>query len=333
MMTAAPSSALPARRLALIAVLIQLTYTLLAHGYAWFGLPQSAAMREALSTPQFLAQFAATTVATLAVVGLVVWSTMHRWLARHATQAVDEPRKLYGTFISLLLLFTLTSSAGIAILQSRLMEWLLANRDVLDGWFGQSFIGKMIALNVLIKLLTILTDIIGAWAVVRIAAWTVRPAGPAGGPEYGRSHAAWIAGLVVLIWQLNASTIVGGYLHAQSPEAGGLAYALGYLVMPAAVLALCARACLKILPPDTGRAGPGRAAIHGTLAFWIAQGLGIGLGYLSIKAMTWSQLVRVAQSQMTVAVLLLAYGALLVVGCRAGKLALYRGANAPSRQA
>jgi len=334
MMTASarPPTSL-AWRLALVALLLHLAYLAAIHGYTLFFMPQTDAMRELFGSPRYLAQLAAYTASTLAISGLVAWITMHRWLARHAARAVDEPRKLYCTFIPLLLLFLLISSSALAIVHSRLTDLLLTYGQVLDDWFGPNIAWKFMALTLVNKAMAVILDILGVWAVVRIAAWTVQPAGAAGAPAYARLHASWIAGLTVLIWQLSASAMLGGYLQAQLSNPGWLEYVLGALVLPAAVLPLCALACLKALPDELGRAGPRRAVAHGTLAFWIAQVLGAGLAYLIVRAMTWHQLMRAAQSYMTGGVALLAYGALLALACVLGKRALYRQGRGQASQA
>ncbi|MNV73373.1 hypothetical protein D3C71_1665180 [compost metagenome] len=103
-----------------------------------------------------------------------------------------------------------------------------------------------------------------------------------------------------------------------------MGFALGYLILPAVLMAMCVLLCLSLLPRAIGTARLGRAVAHGTLAFWLAQALGVGLGYLIVRAMTWDQLIRAAQSSWTAVAMLLAYGALLALGCLIGRRALYR---------
>ncbi|MGH8817534.1 MAG: hypothetical protein ACREX5_13150, partial [Achromobacter pestifer] len=94
------------------------------------------------------------------------------------------------------------------------------------------------------------------------------------------------------------------------------------------ILVLCTHVCLKILPRPVDAARQGRALAHGTLAFWLAQVLGIGMGFLAVLALRWGQPTRIVDSNVVVAVTLLVYAALLVLGCVVGKLALYT----PSRK-
>ncbi|WMD17980.1 hypothetical protein RAS12_15080 [Achromobacter seleniivolatilans] len=306
------------------AAFLHLAYGVLIQGYALTATPWLEQLRDRYLLPQFLMPMVVNMISSSLIAGLTVWIAMHRWLARHNTAAVDEPRKLYGTFIALLLLFTLAASAGSAILQNKMMDYVLSHRMSVSAWLGASGIHHMLALSLLLKALNIVVDILGAWVVVRIAAWTVQPSGPAVRPVYVQRHAAWIAGLTVLAWQLNVSIALGGYLQLQTLSAGWLQYVLGYLVLPAVVLALSALVCLKILPRQIGTAGSGRAVAHGTITFWVAQALGIGLGVLAIRSMTWSQLGRAVESNMAAAVTLLIYGALLALGCAIGRWALYR---------
>ncbi|WP_454673321.1 hypothetical protein [Achromobacter pestifer] len=311
-------------RLALTAVVVRLAYAAIVQTYTLIGVPQFAHMRETFTEPQFLAPMLAHIFAAVAIAGLTTWGAMHRWLARNHATAVDEPRKLFGTFIALQLLYTLAVAAGMAFLQSIGLQFIMENPDTLAAWFNVGMVGRFIALSFIIRVLTIALEIIGICIIVRIAAWTVQPAGQSGGPAYGRRHAAWIAALTMLIWQLNVSIALGAYLQMQSLKAGWMEFALGYLALPAILLAMCALVCLNILPRQIGTARLGRAVAHGTLAFWLAQALGVGLGYLIVRAMTWDQLIRAAQSSWTAVAMLLAYGALLALGCLIARRALYR---------
>ncbi|MBO1016210.1 hypothetical protein IPU70_21775 [Achromobacter sp. SD115] len=319
-------------RLALTAVFLRLAYSALVQSYSLLALPGLERMREMYSQPQFLAPLLAHIVAGAVIAGLTTWGAMRRWLARHDATAVDEPRKLYGTFIALFLLYTLAVAAGMAFLQNTLMRFVMDNRDVLQERLGFGMIGQFLTLNIITKLVSIVLEIIGICVIVRIAAWTVQPAGPAGGPAYERRHAAWVTALTVLVWQLTVSISVGSFLQMQAPGASWTEFALGYLVLPAALLALCALVCLKTLPHPIGTARFGRAVAHGTIAFWLAQALGIGIGFLVVRAMTWGQLIRASESHAAAAMTLLAYGALLVLGCLIGRLALYRGAKAATQE-
>lgn len=308
-------------RLALTAVIVRVAYAALVQSYSVFGLPQSDLLREMYSQPQFLLPLLTTIAASTVFTGLTVWSVMHRWLRQHNTQAVDEPRKLFGTFIALLLLYSLIVSAASAYLSNVMMQYVMERAGG---------VGHFIAMGLLIRALTIVLEILGAYVVVRIAIWTVQPAGPAGAPAYEQRHAAWSSGLTVLGWQLSVSLALGGYLQMQTLSAGWLEYTLGYLALPAIILVLCTQICLKILPRPIGAARQARAVAHGTLTFWLAQVLGVGMGFLAVRAMSLGQLMRIAQSNLTTAATLLVYAALLALGCLIGKLVFYTPSTKPA---
>lgn len=327
MIPSARSPSSLAWRLALVAVIVRLAYAALVQSTTMFGLPQSEQMREMYSQPQYLMPMLTNIVASAVMVGLTVWGTMHGWLRRHDTTAVDEPRKLFGTFIALQLIYTLMVSAAIAYLHNVGMQFLMAQRGALTERFGIDLAGQFLAMGVLFRVVNVVLEIAGMFVVVRIATWTVQRTGQAGAPAYDRRHAAWNTGLTVLAWQLTVSIVLGGYLQMLFLNADWPSFVLGYLVLPALLLVLCTLVCLNILPRQMGAVGPGRAVVHGTIVFWLAQALGIGIGYLVIQAMSWSQLMRAAQSIGAGVAALAAYAALLAVGCILGKLALYRQAH------
>lgn len=327
MIPSARSPSSLAWRLALVAVIVRLVYAALVQSTTMFGLPQSEQMREMYSQPQYLMPMLTNIVASAVMIGLTVWGTMHGWLRRHDTTAVDEPRKLFGTFIALQLIYTLMVSAAIAYLHNVGMQFLMAQRGALTERFGIDLAGQFLAMGVLFRVVNVVLEIAGMFVVVRIATWTVQRTGQAGAPAYDRRHAAWNTGLTVLAWQLTVSIVLGGYLQMLFLNADWPSFVLGYLVLPALLLALCTLVCLNILPRQMGAVGPGRAVVHGTIVFWLAQAMGIGIGYLVIQAMSWSQLMRAAQSIGAGVAALAAYAALLAVGCILGKLALYRQAH------
>lgn len=306
-------------RLALTAVILRVVYATLALSYQLFGLAQSAQLRQVYSLPQYLMPLLTTMAASTLFVGLTVWGTMHRWLRQHNTQAVDEPRKLFGTFIGLTLVFSFAITVSTIYVHKALIRTVVEHAGTT---------GQYITVALFISVLTIALETLGAYLALRIAMWTVQPAGPAGGPAYEQRHAAWNAGLMVLGWQLSVCIGVGSYLQMQSPSVGWVQHVLGYLVLPVVILVLCAQVCLKILPRPIGAARQGRALAHGTLAFWLAQVLGVGMAFLAIQAMSWDPLMRVAQSNVAAVMTLLVYAALLALGCMVGKLALYT----PSRK-
>ncbi|MFD4839333.1 hypothetical protein ACFWP0_17650 [Achromobacter sp. NPDC058515] len=319
-------------RLAVAAVLLRLGYIALIQIYTLTGpSPYLDRVRESYSQPEMLAPLLANMAASLVIAGLATWGAMRRWLARNDTAAVDQPGRLFGTFLALQALYTLCLSAGLALAQNAMLGSLIKGGSLLDEWFGLGVTGQFLAMNLLTKAVTIPLEIIGVCLAVRIATWTVAPAGPAGGPVHGRRHAAWIAGLTVLAWQLSISITLGGFLQMHTLGAGWLEYALGYWVLPAIVMALCALACLKVLPRELGRARIGRAVAHGSIAFWFAQAAGVGLGVLALRAMTWNQLAFASESYVAAGVTLLIYAALLALGCLIGARALYRGGKQDPR--
>ncbi|MPS79011.1 MAG: hypothetical protein E2591_13135 [Achromobacter sp.] len=319
-----PSRASLAWRLALVAVVVRLLYGVLVQSYTMLALPQSDQMREVYSQPQYLMPMLANLAASVLMVGMTVWGTMHGWLRRNDTTAVDEPRKLFGTFVALQLLYTLMTSAATAYLHSEGMQYLMTHRGELTERFGLELTGQFLAMAILFRIVYIALEIIGMVVVVRIAAWMVQRQGPYGAPAYDRRHAAWIAGLTVLAWQLTVSIALGGYLQLQYLNAGWPSFVLGYLALPLLLSLLCALACLKMLPRHIGGARMGRAVAHGSLAFWLTQAAGIGLGYLAIRSMSWRDLARAGESYVAGVTTLAIYAALLVLGCLLGRWALYR---------
>ncbi|MDH0683421.1 hypothetical protein [Achromobacter animicus] len=303
-----------ALRLALTVVIVRVAYAALLQGYTLIGLPESAQLRETFSLPQYLVPFLANIAASSIFVGLTVWSTTHRWLRQQSTHAVDAPGKLFGIVIILTLVFSLAVSGLMIHLQSALVLYAAQHASAAN---------KFLTLGLFLGALAVALEVLGAYLAVRIATLTVQPADQAGGPAYEQRHAAWSAGLMILGWQLSVCIAMGSYLNAQSLTVGWLRYALGFLILPVLLLVLCTVVCLRILPHPIGDARQGRAVVLGTLAFWLAQVLGVGLGFLAIRAMTWDQLIRAADSNVVAVVMLVVYAALLMLGCLVGKMALY----------
>ncbi len=317
-------------RLAVAAVLLRLAYTALVQAYSLMApSPYMDQVRESFMQPPVLAPLLANVASTLLIVGLAAWGATRQWLARRDASAVEQPARLVGTFLALQALYTLCLTSGMAIAQNAMLGSLIKSGSLLEEWFGLDITGRFIAMHLLIRAATIPLEIIGICLAVRIAAWTTTPAGPACSLALTRRHVAWICGLTVLAWQASVSIMLGGYLQMQSLEAGWPEYALGYWVLPMVLLALSMLACMKVLPRRLDHPGPehpglGRAVALGSLAFWFAQALGIGLGLVVLSSMTWSQLVWAAQSQAATGLALLAYGALLALGCLIGARLLYR---------
>lgn len=310
-------------RLALVAVMVHLLYGALLQGYSMFALPHSQQLREAYSQPGNLVPLLASMLASALLAGITVWASMHGWLRRHDTRAVDRPGKLIGTFIALQLIYALMISSGAAYLHNLGMQYIMAHQDALTEQFGLELRTQFLVLSLILRVVGVSLGIIGMIVTVRIAALTVQPQGPSGAPAYERRHAAWIAGLTVLTWQLFISMTLDGFLKLQSLGASWTPYLLGYLVVPALLLLLCVLACLKFLPRHLGRAGVGRAVAHGSFAFWLAQLAGIGLAYLVLVSMQGIALVSAGGSYLPSIVVLTVYAVLLALGCLLGRLALY----------
>ncbi|MGV2906811.1 hypothetical protein ACNPP7_13610, partial [Achromobacter sp. AGC25] len=155
-------------RLALAAVFLRLAYSAVVQGFMLFGLPDTRQMRELHTQPEYLAPLLAHIVMGAAIAGLTTWGAMRRWLARHDTMAVDEPRKLFGTFIALLLVYTLAVAAGMAFLHNVLMQFVMTHRGTLEEWSGVGVIGQFLTLGIVVRVATILLEIIGVCLVVRI---------------------------------------------------------------------------------------------------------------------------------------------------------------------
>ncbi|MEN4919770.1 hypothetical protein ABE485_13920 [Achromobacter spanius] len=312
-------------RLAVAAVLLRLAYTALVQAYSLMGpSPYLDQVRESFTQPPVLAPLLSNVVSTLLIVGLAAWGATRQWLARHDTSTVDQPGRLLATFLALQALYTLCLTSGMGIAQNALLGNLIKSGSLLEEWFGLGIAGRFLAMNLLIRAITIPLEIIGICLALRIAAWTAAPAGPSGSPALTRRHVAWICGLTVLAWQTSVSIMLGGYLQMQTLEAGWAEYALGYWMLPIALLALSSLVSLNVLPRRLERPGLGRAVALGSLAFWFAQAVGIGLGLVVLTSMTWEQLAWASQSQAAAGLALLAYGALLALGCRIGSRVLYR---------
>lgn len=312
-------------RIAVAAVLLRLAYSVLVQAYTLMTpLPYGDQIRASYMQPPVLAPLLATLVSTLLVVGLTAWCATRQWLARHDAATVNQPGRMLATFLALQALYTLCLSSGVGIAQNVLMIGTFKSGSWLEEAFGLGIVGRSIAINLMIRAVTIVLEVIGIWVALRIAAWTAGPTGPGAGLTLTRRHVAWICGLTVLIWQTSFSIMLGGFLQMQTLEAGWAEYALGYWVLPVALLALVTIVCLKLLPRAFEFAGTGRAVALGSLAFWFAQVLGLGAGLIILKSMTWEQLAWAAQSPASAALVLLAYGALLSLGCLVATRLLYR---------
>lgn len=200
---------------------------------------------------------------------------------------------------------------------------------MVDQAFGYYGTRRMLLMALPPKLCAILLTILGSWLAVRIAAWSVTPVAATQAPFLQRRHAAWIAALTLLLWQLHVALVIGLYFMSDAGSAGMLEHAIGYWIVPALLLALAAWVCLRSLPQALGTAGMGRAIAHGTFAFWLTQALGIGLALLIIRTMTWSQLMRAAASYTTSVVSVLIYSVLLALSCYLGARLFYRRRTPP----
>ncbi|MCY1517052.1 hypothetical protein D9M68_517190 [compost metagenome] len=311
-------------RLTMAAIGLQVLGTALLQAYLLLASPMAAQMREIYARPEMLATTGVQLAAGCILVGLVTWCTTQRWLRRHGASGVDRPGRMTAVLLALSLVLFVLISVAQALLQHAFYSLIVTYKEWVDNTFGFYGPGRMLVMGLPLKLCGILLTIVGSWLAVRIAAWSVKPGDASGAPSYLPRHAAWIAALTLLLWQLHAALALGGYFTSYMQSTDLLEYALGYWVLPALILALAAWVCLKRVPQTLGTAGFGRAISHGTFAFWMAQALGIGLAVLAIRAMTWNQLVRAAETNATTVVLLLAYGALLALGCHVGARLFYR---------
>lgn len=320
-------------RIAVAAVLLRLAYTVLVQAYTLMTpLPYGDQIRASYMQPPVLVPLLATLVSTLLIVGLAAWCATRQWLARHDAATVNQPVRMLATFLALQALYTVCLSSGVGFAQNVLMIGMIKSGSWLEEAFGLGIVGRSIVINLMIRAVTIVLEVIGIWVALRIAAWTAGPAGPGAGITLTRRHVAWIGGLTVLIWQTSVSIMLGGFLQMQTLEAGWAEYALGYWVLPVVLLALVTLVCLKVLPRPFEHPSIGRAVALGSLAFWFAQVLGIGLGLAVLKSMTWGQLRWAAESHSATGLALLAYAILLSLGCLVGTRLLYRAHHgAPAR--
>ena len=170
-------------RIAVAAVLLRLAYTALVQAYSLMGpSPYLDQVRESFTQPPVLAPLLANVASTLLIVGVAAWGATRQWLARHNASAVDQPGRLLGTFLALQALYTLCLTSGVAIAQNAMLATLIKSGSLLETWFGLDIAGRFIAMNLLIRVVTVLLDIIGICLALRIAAWTAAPAGPPGSP-------------------------------------------------------------------------------------------------------------------------------------------------------
>lgn len=315
--------------LALIAAGLQLLGNTLVQAYLLTASPMAGLLRQTYARPDMAATTVVQIVAGSLLIGLVTWCTMQGWLRRHGAGGVDRPRRLVAVLLAMSLVLFVLVSAGQALLHHGFYSLVTDHKEWLDNAFGRSGPARMLLMVLPVKVCALLLAILGGWLAVRIAAWSVTPDAGALPPPYRPRHAAWIAALTLLLWQLQVGLIVGAYFMAYASSQQWLDYALGYWVLPALVLALAAWTCLKSLPGHLGPAGFGRAFAHGTFAFWLTQALGVGLALLVLNAMSWRQIMRAAQMQTTTVLSLLIYGVLLALACRVGARLFYRRAEPP----
>lgn len=311
-------------RLTIAAVCLQLLCTILVQVYLVQFSPMADQMRTMYGRPEMVATTVVQAVAVYLLLGLTTWCTTQRWLRRHDAHQVDRPGRMTATLLAVSLVLFVLISAGLALLQNAFYKFVI-DHDTF-GYYGAA---RVLVMALPLKLCGILITVLAGWLAVRIAAWSVTPASRTGAPPYRPRHAAWIAALTLLLWQLHVGLMLGSYFKAYALSAQLLEYAIGYWILPAVILALAAWACLKSLPRTLDTAGAGRAIAHGTFAFWLAQVLGVGLAVLVIWQMNWSQLVRAGESYTTTVVSLLIYGALVTLGCHAGARLFYRRRETP----
>lgn len=316
-------------RLTIAAIGLQLLGAALLQAYLLSASPLAAQLREAYARPEMVATTVVQVIAGSLLIGLTTWGATQRWLRRQDAAGVDRPGRMTAVLLAVSLVLFVLISAAQALLQHAFYSFVFTHQEWVNNAFGYYGPARVILMALPLKLCGILMTIASGWLAVRIAAWSVTPAAGAGAPPYRPRHAAWIAALTLLLWQLHVALMLGAYFMTYVRSGELLDYALGYWVLPAIILALAAWVCLKSLPRTLGKAGMGRAIAHGTFAFWLTQVLGVGLALLILWSMTWSQLTRVAASYSTSVVSLLVYGALLALGCYAGARLFYRRRETP----
>ncbi len=322
-----------ARRLTTAAVGLQLLGAILVQLYLVSAGPLAALTREAFARPDMVASTVVNIVAGCILVGLTTWGATLRWLRRHNAGDVDRPGRMVAVLLAVSLVLFVLISTGLALLQHGFYTLIFKHKEWVNQAFGYYGARRMLLMALPPKLCAILLTILGSWLAVRIAAWSVTPVAAAQAPSLQRRHAAWIAALTLLLWQLHVALVIGLYFMTYAGSAGMLEHAIGYWIVPALLLALAAWVCLRSLPPVLGVAGMGRAIAHDTFAFWLTQVLGIGLALLIIWSMTWSQLMRTAASYTTSVVSVLIYSVLLALSCYLGARLFYRRRATPPESA
>lgn len=318
-----------ARRLTTAAVGLQLLGAILVQLYLISAGPLAALTREAFARPDMVASTVVNIVAGCILVGLTTWGATQRWLRRHNAGGVDRPGRMVAVLLAVSLVLFVLISTGLALLNHGFYALIVRHKEWVDQAFGYYGTRRMLLMALPPKLCAILLTILGSWLAVRIAAWSVTPVAATQAPFLQRRHAAWIAALTLLLWQLHVALVIGLYFMSDAGSAGMLEHAIGYWIVPALLLALAAWVCLRSLPQALGTAGMGRAIAHGTFAFWLTQALGIGLALLIIWTMTWSPLMRAAASYTTSVVSVLIYSVLLALSCYLGARLFYRRRTPP----
>lgn len=316
-------------RLTTAAVGLQLLGAILVQLYLISAGPLAAQTREAFSRPDMVATTVAHIVAGCILVGLTTWGATQRWLRRRNTGDVDRPGRMVAVLLAVSLVLFVLISTGLTLLQHGFYTLIVRHKEWVDQAFGYYGTARLLLIALPPKLCGILLTILGSWLAVRIAAWSVTPVAAAQAPSLQRRHAAWIAALTLLLWQVHIALVLGLYFMTYAGSAGLLEYAIDYWILSALLLALAAWVCLRSLPQALGAAGMGRAIAHGTFAFWLTQVLGIGLALLVLWSMTWSQLMRTAASYTTSVVSVLVYSVLLALSCYLGTRLFYRRRGTP----
>ncbi|QCS61619.1 hypothetical protein EC609_02875 [Achromobacter denitrificans] len=316
-------------RLTIAAIVPQLLGAVLVQAYLLLASPMADQMRELYTRPDMVVTTVLQTCMAGMLLGLTTWCSAQGWLRRHDASGVDRPGRMIAVLLAVSLVLFVLISTGLALLQHAFYRFVVNNREWVDSAFGHYGLARALLTALPLKLCGILISIVGGWLAVRIAAWSVSPVAGTGAPPYRPRHAAWIAALTLLLWQLHVGLALGGYFttYARSPEL--LNYVLGYWALPALILALAAWVGLRNLPRTLGTAGFGRAIAHGTLAFWLTQLLGVGLALLVLWNMSVGQIARAAEAYSTMAVVLLFYFALVALGSYTGARLLYPRREAP----
>ena len=239
-------------RLTIAAIVPQLLGAVLVQAYLLLASPMADQMRELYTRPDMVVTTVLQTCMAGMLLGLTTWCSAQGWLRRHDASGVDRPGRMIAVLLAVSLVLFVLISTGLALLHHGFYTLIFRHKEWVDQAFGYYGVRRMLLMALPPKLCAILLTILGSWLAVRIAAWSVTPVAATQAPFLPRRHAAWIAALTLLLWQLHVALMLGAYFMTYVRSGELLDYALGYWVLPAIILALAAWVCLKSLPRTLG---------------------------------------------------------------------------------